>query len=931
MPHLADRLGMSQALKGTLNSDETTTMSPGHKMLIRQGQSELHFVLNYGQHDISLSLDGLSEEGEHYSEACATRLLKILPVQVSAKEIKEEAEKEVTKHQNLIETALKLLPELIHRPLITQHWATDRMRLMAELLAVTLDASLSVVTSITDIEARSYLSKSRIEPALPAFLIELETLNPLKRKEGQRLGVRVWLEPFGSHGPKLKAGEGRELSLHKILNQQGDLQLKALLRDLQQELIYQNVVTDYFDLPARCLEEYSPAYFELDFEEGIDFIHELLELEEHDFGEIHTLPEHPLKIRSFWPSADAWTITETLDESALQLHIRKVRGGVMSLSGSINLGSYGMAKLKDVNRLLIDSPSRYIQLPSGVFLSLTQEFLQKLQALELSSPEGRATPISANIINELKAAQAEIKASQAWLDSVERMQNANKISVELPLGLNANLRTYQQEGFAWMSRLAYWGGGACLADDMGLGKTLQALSVILSRADRGPTLVIAPTSVCGAWVEEATRFTPQLKVIRFGIGSASSSTARRRILKGLQSFDLLICSYGLLGSERESLSAIKWNSIILDEAQAIKTSSSLRHKAAIELQGDFKVAMTGTPIENHLRDLWSLMRFLNPGLLGDLKRFKTIFEQPIEQGGELAIKRAAQLKQLVSPFILRRTKREVLQELPSKTELNITITLSSAEAAQYEALRSIAVGEVRERIKEQQGSKGSILPHVFKVLTKLRLACCHPSLITGDWVGSSAKFEHFKRIMIQLQQGGHKALVFSQFVKHLDILEDWIKEQGIRYERLDGSTPAEQRDRSVERFQRGEADLFLISLRAGGVGLTLTEADYVIHMDPWWNPAVEDQATNRAHRIGQDKPVTLYRFITQGTIEERILSLHHHKRNLADQVLEGATGESSIGMDEWLKLLDLNLEGDLLQPEESLMMSDDSFSEWTNE
>lgn len=905
---------------------------------LREGGTSLTLTLRVTDERVTLSMAGLTEDGAHYSDGCADHLLALLPQPTLSTAPAEEAPvegveeapvEEASVEDALTQETLKLLPELMSRPLEAQAWAMNRVLLTAELIAISLDASLLIDDQRSEAAQGGSLNQSSLEDTGGHFLIELKSLGASQRAEKPRLQVSLWVEPLGPRGPKLSPCQGAELSLHQVADERGELSLRGVKRSFNRERSSLEALKAHLALNS-AVEPLGPSCFILSFEQGVHLIHELKLLEGERDGVLYTASSDPLYLRSTWPSADEWSITETLDERSLSLQIRKVRGGGMSLSGSIDLGAFGSAKLKEVSQLLIDSPSRYVELSSGVFLSLTEELLHKLQALELSAPEGRATPGSVSVIDELRAAQAQVKASQAWLDSVERMRDASQLSVTLPTGLNATLRTYQSEGYEWMSRLAHWGGGACLADDMGLGKTVQALAVLLSRSGSGPSLVVAPTSVCGAWVDEAARFTPQLRVTRFGIGSVSSPSARRRTLKGLGAGDLMICSYGLLGSEREALCAIEWNTIILDEAQAIKTPSSLRHRAAIELKAAFKVAMTGTPIENHLRDIWSLMRFLNPGLLGDQRRFKQLFEQPIEQGGPLSEQRGEQLKQLVAPFVLRRTKREVLKELPSKTELNLTVTLSSAEAAQYEALRSIAVGEVRERLKEKQ-AKGSVLPHVFKVLTKLRLACCHPSLVNEGWDGPNAKFDHFKRIITQLRAGGHKALVFSQFVKHLDVLEGWVKGEGITYERLDGSTPAEQRDRSVERFQRGEAELFLISLRAGGVGLTLTEADYVIHMDPWWNPAVEDQATNRAHRIGQDKPVTLYRLITQGTIEERILALHHHKRSLADQVLEGATGDNSVGMDEWLKLLDLNPEGDLLPPEESLGSSDDSLSEWTDD
>ncbi len=530
--------------------------------------------------------------------------------------------------------------------------------------------------------------------------------------------------------------------------------------------------------------------------------------------------------------------------------------------------------------------------------------MQRLRELDFAAPNGELSPAAAPVIDKLQAENARVKASKAWLTLVARMSEARDLDPAPPEALATPLRSYQVEGFKWMSRLAHWGGGACLADDMGLGKTVQALAVALTRAAGGPCLVVAPTSVCGAWVEEARRFAPSLRVVRFGVGENATPDRRRAALKRLGAGDLVVCSYGLLASEEESLCALSWRTVILDEAQSIKSPSSRRHHAAVALKAEFKVAMTGTPIENHLRDLWSLMRFLNPGLLGDQRGFRRRFEAHLEASrGEQSTRH---LRQLVAPFILRRTKRDVLKDLPPKTELTLNVTLTAQEAAHYVAMLNVMRREVRAHI----GAQGAVLPHIFQALTKLRLACCHPSLITPDWSGPSSKLEAFKELVAQLLEGGHKALIFSQFVVHLNILEEHLKELGARYERLDGQTPAEERDRSVERFQAGQADLFLISLKAGGVGLTLTEADYVIHMDPWWNPATEDQATGRAYRIGQERPVTIYRLITLGTIEERILNLHGRKRMIAEQVLEGAQGAERVSIDEWLALLDLDGAGE---------------------
>jgi len=306
--------------------------------------------------------------------------------------------------------------------------------------------------------------------------------------------------------------------------------------------------------------------------------------------------------------------------------------------------------------------------------------------------------------------------------------------------------------------------------------------------------------------------------------------------------------------------------------------------------------MTGTPMENHLGELWNLFQFINPGLLGSLDMFNQRFALPIQRDGCAESRR--RLKKLIGPFILRRTKTQVLEELPSRTEITLSVELTTEEAAVYEALRIKAVEKLTSA-----GDDGSAHLKILAELMKLRRFCCHPSLVAPDWNLTASKLSLFSETIDDLLAGKHKVLVFSQFVDHLTILRDQLDRQGVAYQYLDGSTPAAKRKTSVEAFQAGEGDVFLISLKAGGVGLNLTSADYVIHMDPWWNPAVEDQASDRAHRLGQTRPVTIYRFITQGTIEERILKLHGSKRDLADSLLEGTDRSGKLTTKELLALI----------------------------
>jgi SNF2 family DNA or RNA helicase len=307
--------------------------------------------------------------------------------------------------------------------------------------------------------------------------------------------------------------------------------------------------------------------------------------------------------------------------------------------------------------------------------------------------------------------------------------------------------------------------------------------------------------------------------------------------------------------------------------------------------------MTGTPLENHLGELWNLFQFINPGLLGSLASFQQRFSGPIER--DHCVETRRRLKKLIQPFLLRRTKTQVLSELPSRTELTLQVELSDEEAAFYEALRQRAIEKLAEPRDGPQHQHLKILAEIMR----LRRACCHPKLVLEDCGLSSAKLALFSETIDELLDNHHKALVFSQFVDHLTILREELDRKGISYQYLDGSTPARERKQRVEAFQSGDGDVFLISLRAGGLGLNLTAADYVLHMDPWWNPAVEDQASDRAHRLGQQRPVTIYRFITKGTIEERITDLHASKRDLADSLLEGADVTGKLTAEQLLELI----------------------------
>ncbi|MDR3254294.1 MAG: DEAD/DEAH box helicase [Synergistaceae bacterium] len=594
-----------------------------------------------------------------------------------------------------------------------------------------------------------------------------------------------------------------------------------------------------------------------------------------------------------WPKGGDRSV-KRLDPSSMNLSIRNSREW-FAVSGEIKVDEGVVWNMKQIVRLLDVSKGRFIPLGNDRFVALTDEFRRRLEDLssvgEMKGEELRISPISIAALSPIADEVGSFEGGGEWMANAALIDEAAAMNPDPPSAFKGELRGYQLDGFRWLARLAHWGAGACLADDMGLGKTIQTLALLLSRGPDGPALVVAPTSVCPNWVEEASRFAPALRVVELRSGD------RETIVSSLDAMDVLVASYGLLQSEQQLLCGLQWHTIILDEAQAIKNMGTKRSAAAMKLGSDFRVVTTGTPIENNLGELWNLFRFINPHYLGSLDSFNSKFAAPIERDGD---KRARKrLKRIIAPFILRRTKAQVLTELPPKTEITLRVEMKEEERAVYEAVRRNAL----EELESSWTNDKRLL--IFAQLVKLRRACCNSALVLqgADVPRPSAKLDAFSEVMEELRAGGHRALVFSQFVDHLSIIRRRLEEMGVEYRYLDGSTPSPERARLVKDFQSGGGDCFLISLRAGGTGLNLTSADYVIHMDPWWNPAVEEQASDRTHRIGQERPVTVYRIVTKDTIEERIVDLHGWKRDLAESLLDEAEAPTRLSADDMLRLI----------------------------
>jgi len=449
----------------------------------------------------------------------------------------------------------------------------------------------------------------------------------------------------------------------------------------------------------------------------------------------------------------------------------------------------------------------------------------------------------------------------------------------LPADLTATLRPYQRRGVDWLTFLRQAGLGAVLADDMGLGKTLQTICVL----GKG-TLVVCPTSVLPNWAAELERFRPSLKVCQYhGPNRALDAAA-----------DVTLTTYALLRLDAPVLQGTRWTTLVLDEAQAIKNPDSQVARAAYELKADFRVALSGTPLENRLEELWSVLHFTNPGLLGGRRDFEERWAKPVADNRQGA---AAALRQKIRPFVLRRLKRDVVPELPPKSETVLRVELDVKERDVYQTVLAATRAEVVGLLQ----SGGSVLK-ALEALLRLRQAACHSALVPGQQATSSSKVRTLVDTLTSAAEDGHKALVFSQWTSLLDLIEPELKAAGLGFERLDGSTA--DRAGVTARFEADDGPpVMLISLKAGGTGLNLTSADHVFLVDPWWNPAVEQQAADRAHRIGQTRPVLVHRLVAQDTVEEKILKLQDQKRALFEAALgEGGGAGTSITRDDLLQL-----------------------------
>lgn len=488
--------------------------------------------------------------------------------------------------------------------------------------------------------------------------------------------------------------------------------------------------------------------------------------------------------------------------------------------------------------------------------------------------------------------QAVGKGLDLLRQTAEKLRHFDGIKqVEVPDALQAQLRPYQHQGLNWMQFLREYGLAGILADDMGLGKTLQSIANLCVEKQAGrltqPALILAPTSVIFNWQAELCRFAPHLHIILL------YGPNRHQHLAEIAAADVVITSYPLVQRDSQILAEQHWHYLVMDEAQTLKNPGTKLYEAVSGLKASHKLCLTGTPMENHLGELWAQFNLLLPGLLGSHSHFSKLFRTPIEKQQDGA--RRQLLSERIRPFVLRRSKDKIAQELPAKTEIISKVRIEGKQAELYESVRLTVDDTLREVIANKGLARSQI--EILDAMLKLRQVCCHPqllSLASAQKVKQSAKLELLMEMLPELVSEGRRILLFSQFTSMLEIIEQQLQKQGIGYVKLTGAT--RQRQQVIDQFKQGDAPLFLISLKAGGTGLNLTEADTVIHYDPWWNPAVENQATDRVHRIGQDKPVFVYKLIVEGSIEERIQSLQEQKSRLAKAILADELADNSSGL-----------------------------------
>lgn len=761
-----------------------------------------------------------------------------------------------------------VLTRALSAPVLPIHAAAE-VKILAERLEGILDVECDLMNadSIKDVKGTGTIA-IRITPS----------------DKERSYTVQMLAAPLPGGQIRFPAGEGDEL-----IYDQAEGETMAVVRDLAAEQYNYEVLHNFIcDKIGNVFKDFMTA--------ELSAAQSLLTLLEFAY-------EHQSAYLLEWPLGRELKFKGIVQPADVEV---LVSTGVewFKVEGKVNLptGSMSFQELLDKHRE--SEYEGYIQVSDTEYLKLTdtlKKHIDQLDKLVAGVEKGSKGKLVgkydvgalAEILGEDGGLHAQM--DENFLGLLKKMREAYDNTPEVPAGLNATLREYQREGFEWLVRLTSWGAGACLADDMGLGKTLQSIALMLHRAEQGPSLVVAPKSLVLNWDKEIRKFAPSLHPVNL-----NSEKNKRGSIEAAKAGDIVITTYGVLVTQKDALASKQWNVICLDEAHYIKNKMTRASRSAMSLKGDARVILTGTPLQNHLGEMWNLFQFINPGMLGPWQQF---VDKYIKSPWDDLIHK--ELKDRTLPFILRRTKEEVLDDLPEKISYEQMVELSTEEMTIYEKIRKdVELKFKKHKTSAEREEARNLDLSFFQELTKLRLLSNSVSLVYPEWKEESSKIAALRDLLTSLSSRvDNRVLIFSQFTSFLSQVGKMMKDAGFEYLYLDGQTPLQERQNLVDSFQTGDSQFFLISLKAGGLGLNLTAANYVILMDPWWNPSIEDQATDRAHRIGQERNVTVIRLVSANTIEEKILKLHDQKQDLSDKVLEGTSTSASLSMDDILDMV----------------------------
>lgn len=743
---------------------------------------------------------------------------------------------------------------------------------LLQLGSLPLEAENTLRSLLAKIGGKVELHSSLIEGGSTLALVDGQwnvgfKLSP---KQGSNWEVEIFVRPLQGGRKTLRLGKGDDTIIDE--NEEGRVRVK---RNMEMERQNLELVHAFWRSEGYDEEEavYPP-----------EFMLDLVQL----------IQEHPDTFYAEWPEGQGFKIRNLTKGTGSWSGVVKQRGQWFDIEGEVNIDEQTRISISELLELVGKSKGKFVKIAEGEFLALSEKLRNQLKALDAIANRERGkikiSPFSAALMgDDLLYGEMRLDMDEKLLDIRKRILEGSNYSPDVPKELNAVLRPYQKDGYIWIARLNSWGAGALLADDMGLGKTIQTIAFLLLKKEEGPSLVVAPASVAPNWKTEMEKFAPTLNVQILNF-----ATDRQQTIQDAKAGDVIVTTYGILLSIQEHITKKHWNVACLDEAHIIKNRGAKTSAAAMKIQADNRVMLTGTPVQNHLGELWSLFQFVNPGLLGNYEHFSQKFIIPIE--GHQDKEKQEQLEHIVHPFMLRRTKQAVLKELPEKTEIYHSVEMNRDELAIYESIRIRAE-------KMLQASGAEIDMHVLAEITRLRQAACSAQLIEPKWTGECSKITALTELLQGVIEGGNTALVFSQFVSFFDLVRRELDRLGMSYFYIDGGVPLKQRTEMVDAFQRGERPIFLISLKAGGLGLNLTQANYVFHLDPWWNPAIEQQATDRTYRIGQNRAVTVYHLVSKNTIEEKIIRLHQTKRDLAENILAGTDASYKLTGKDLLEMV----------------------------